>query len=250
VQIEILGTRGEIPQSCRRHSKHSGILVDDQLLIDVGEKSFLKRAPRWILLTHLHPDHAYFIRRGKVETPPTSALIYAPEIPPHEQLSHKIRLFDRKKRIGPYTVIPIPTHHSKQVKSQAYLVKRGGRSFLYTGDLIWMNKEYHPLIGTVDLVITEASFLRRGGMIRRDPQTGQLFGHNGIPNLVALLKPFSSAICLVHFGSWFYKDCREARRRLQRLGREEGIEVIVGYDGLRLHLGGRGGPSGRALDRG
>lgn len=226
MKVTILGTRGEIPDSLPYHSKHTGILVDQDLLIDVGEKEFLKLNPKWILITHFHPDHAYFVRRGKKEAPPAHIPIYAPEELPG------VAILDRETKIGPYTITPIPTHHSKNVKSYAYVVKKENLSFLYTGDIVWIDKKYHPLIGEVDLVITEASFIRKGGMVQRDSETGKLFGHNGVPNLIGLLKAFSNTILFIHFGSWFYEDVKAAKKKLALLGKENKIKTIVGYDGL------------------
>ena len=234
MKISILGTRGEISESLPYHSKHSGILIDDDLLIDLGEKSFLKYHPKWILITHFHPDHAYFMRHGKEEIPSTNASIFAPEAPPLVQPI--VTLIDKRMEVGPYSITPIPTHHSKHVKSQGYVIKKGDHSFLYTGDLVWINKKYHASIGQVDLVITEASFIRKGGMIKKDHETGQIFGHNGVPNLISLLKPFSKNILFVHFGSWFYEDTKKARKTLFKLGKEHNLHVIVGYDGLIVKL--------------
>lgn len=234
MHVKILGTRGEIEEKAPFHSKHTGILIDDELLIDVGEKSFLITDPKWILISHFHPDHAYFVRRKHEEIPDTKGAIFAPE----KLKGHKnITVLNKKKKVGPYTVIPIPTHHSKQVASQAYVIKRGGKSLLFTSDLVWIDKEFHPLIGTVDLVITEASFIRKGGMIKRDSETGQIFGHNGVPNLISLLKKFSKNLLFIHFGAWFYKNIKESRRKLQQLGKDNGVNVIVGYDGQNLKIG-------------
>ena len=86
----------------------------------------------------------------------------------------------------------------------------------------------------VDLVITEGSYIRKGGLVRRDKETGALFGHAGIPDLLRLFSPFTGHILLTHFGSWFYKDIRESRRKLKKLGKDYGITVHVGYDGMEL----------------
>lgn len=234
MKLLVLGTRGEIPESLSFHSKHSGILVDNEFLIDFGEKSFFKYNPKWILISHFHPDHAYFVRRKNEEVPPVNSTIYAPE--KLKWLENKITVIDKKTKIGPYTVIPIPTHHSKHVKSQAYVIQKGKSSFLYTGDLVWIDKIYHSLIGEVNLVITEASFLKKGGMVKRDSVSGQIYGHNGIPNLLSLLKPFSKHILLVHFGSWFYKDTKAARKTLMALGKDYGVQIKIGYDGQSIDM--------------
>jgi ribonuclease BN (tRNA processing enzyme) len=231
MKIKILGTRGEIEESCPYHSKHSGILIDGKLLLDLGEKDFLRYRPKWIFLTHLHPDHAYFVRSK--EAPPREFLIYAPEVLKRRS---SIQIFKRAVRLGGYTIIPIPTHHSKLVKSQAYLIKKGKRSILYTGDLVWINKQYHHLFDQVDLVITEASFLRKGGMVRKDASTGLLVGHNGIPNLIDLFKKYTKTILFTHFGSWFYQDTKTAKMKLRGLCKENGTRAIVGYDGLEIDL--------------
>ncbi|WP_068470225.1 MBL fold metallo-hydrolase [Candidatus Protochlamydia phocaeensis] len=237
MKLKILGTRGEIEESLPYHAKHSGVLIDDELLLDIGEKSFLALHPRWIFITHLHPDHAYFVRWGQEETPSTDAQIYAPEKPENEQASSVIRLIDQPIQVGPYSIIPIPTHHSKRVKSQGYLVKKGALALLYTGDLVWIDKAYHSLFDHLDLVITEASFMRKGGMIRKDKETGALYGHTGIPNLLDLFKPYTKQILFLHFGAWFYKDTKASRQALSTLAQEKDMKAIIGYDGLELDLG-------------
>lgn len=46
MKITILGTRGEIEESAPYHSKKSGVLVNDILLLDIGDKNFLEYKPR------------------------------------------------------------------------------------------------------------------------------------------------------------------------------------------------------------
>jgi hypothetical protein len=86
------------------------------------------------------------------------------------------------------------------------------------------------------LVIAEASFMRKGGMVRRKKETGQIYGHTGVPNLVRMFKPYTDKILFIHFGAWFYKDIKKARKEFKELARENDIEIIVGYDGLELTI--------------
>lgn len=228
MKIKVLGTRGEIEDSSPYHSKHSGVLIDETILFDLGEKQFLKNQPRYIFITHLHPDHAVFV----VESVKTKIPIYAPE----KLEGINIHVPAGEIAFDSYSVTPIPTHHSKRVKSTAYLLRKGVRKLLYTGDMIWINKEYHPLFQNVDLVITEGSFIRKGGRISKDRETGQLYGHAGIPDLINLFKGSTKHILLVHFGSWFYQDMPEARARIEKLAKAENINIHVGYDGMEIDL--------------
>jgi ribonuclease BN (tRNA processing enzyme) len=229
MKIKVLGTRGEIEESAPRHSRHSGLLVDGRLLFDLGEKEFLDTAPERVFITHLHPDHAFFVRQpGRL-----GVRVFAPET---RQGAPQVEIFPGKMSYRGYSIRAVPTHHSLKVKSTAYLVEKGGERLLYTGDLFWINKEYHPLLSELDLVVTEASFIRKGGMIRRDRASGRAFGHAGVPNLIELFGKFTSNILFMHFGSWFYGDARTSRRTLAAQGRQKGVRALAGYDGYELDL--------------
>src|SRR5271155_85080 len=189
MDIKILGTRGEIKPSAPYHSKKSGVLVDNKIMLDCGDERFLAYHPRYILITHLHPDHAFFVREGHYTIP--DATVYAPE---RFQNAPIIRTTTKPFTLSGYCVTPIPTIHSIKVKSNAYLIEHGKKRILYTGDMIWIEKKYHHLLHNLDLVITEASHMRLGGLVRRDPKTGKIFGHTGVPNLIALFHQYTPSI--------------------------------------------------------
>ena len=228
MKIRILGTRGEIKTFARGYQRHSGVLIDGKILLDLGEEEFLRYKPQAIFITHLHPDHAYFVLKGK-QLP--KAKIYTPEnfdsvtkvIPPLKKI-----------KVGAYSITPIPTVHSKKVKSVAYLVETKTKRLLYTGDMLWIEKKYWKLFGRLDLVITEGSYLKKGGLVLKD-KTGQPYGHTGIPNLVEFFAPFTHKILFVHFGSWFFKDVATSKNQIKSLGRSA-LELIPGYDGLTLEI--------------
>jgi glyoxylase-like metal-dependent hydrolase (beta-lactamase superfamily II) len=231
MHLKVLGTKGEIEGFLPYHSKQSGLLIDNRLLVDLGNKIYLGYHPQWILITHLHPDHAYFIRHGQEEIPATDAQIYVPE-----ETTFGFQILNKKKKLGPYKITPIPTHHSKHVFSQAYLVEKKGKSLLYTGDLVWIDKKYHHLFNLLDLVIADGSFLREGGLVRKDLKTGKLYGHNGIPNLIRLFRPYTKKILFIHFGSWFFESAKVSRIKLTTLGKKYQMEVHAGYDGMELQI--------------
>jgi ribonuclease BN (tRNA processing enzyme) len=228
MKIKILGTRGEIEPSVPYHSKHSGILIDNTLMVDLGEKEFLKHKPKYILITHLHPDHAFFVlEETEIKIP-----IYAPE--KYEGMD--IKVLKKKTKIGPYRVTPVPTIHSLKVKSNAYVIEKGGKRILYTGDVAWLEKKHRHLLGDLDLVITEASYVRKGGLVLRSKKEKGIYGHTGVPDFIRIFKDHTPKIVFTHFGSWFYKNVKKAKKKLEELGKENGIEVITGYDGMEIKV--------------
>jgi ribonuclease BN (tRNA processing enzyme) len=228
VKIEFLGTRGNIEASYPFHTKHSGILVDQKILFDLGEAEFLDRKPKLIFITHLHVDHAFFVVRevGSLGVP-----IFAPET--FHELS-EVKAISGKFTENSHTITPIPTVHSHKVKSVAYLIEHGEQRVLYTGDLIGIGKKNRRLIDNLDLVVTDGSFMRRKGIIRRDNVSGNPYGHNGIPDLVELFQDLTEHIIFTHFGSWFYNNIQSSKRQIEALG--DGIKVEAAYDGLVVDL--------------
>ena len=232
MKIKILGTRGEIEESAPYHSRHSGVLIDDELLLDAGEKEFLRYNPKVILITHLHPDHAFFVRPSREAE--ISIPVFAPESFHANGL--KVQKFNSRIAVNGYDIRPIPTIHSHRIKSQAYLISRDNKKILYTGDMIWIKKWYDRYLKNLDLVITEGSFIRKNGMIRRHKESGKIYGHAGVPRLIDRFSPFCSFIVLTHFGSWFYRNNKEAHKKINQLSREYKVHINAGYDNMQLEV--------------
>jgi len=228
MRIEILGTRGNIPASARRHSRHAGVLVDETILLDLGEWRYLRRHPEQIFITHLHPDHAAFLTN---RTPPPGD-VYLPQ---RSRIVPNATVIRRSLRIGAHRIVPVPTVHATNARSVGYLIERGRRRAFYSSDLVPIDRRYYARLGQLDLVITDGSFIRRGGLVRRDPETGKRFGHAGIPDLVAFFRRFTSRIVFTHFGSWFYTDAARSTRQIALLG-DDDIDVTAAWDGMILEL--------------
>jgi ribonuclease BN (tRNA processing enzyme) len=228
MKIRVLGTRGEIKVSDNKHIYHSGVLIDNLVMLDLGEKDFLKYHPKIVFITHLHPDHAYFARHH-FKAP--NLTIFAPELYGEDQ---RVKIINKLIKFDFYKITPIPTIHSKKVKSQAYLIEKNLKRVLYTGDMIWIKKEYWPILINLDLVITEGSFINIGGRIRRDNEKN-VFGHTDIPNLIKFFSPFTQKILFIHFGSWFFDDTKRSIHRIEALT-QEGLDLMIGYDGMELDV--------------
>jgi L-ascorbate metabolism protein UlaG (beta-lactamase superfamily) len=227
MRIEILGTRGDIPASAPGYARHAGVLVDESILLDLGEAAYLRRKPRVIFVTHLHPDHAAFLR--------TSMTIDAPLfVPERIRTCPTARTITKPVSVGPWRVIPVPTLHSHRVRSLGYIVEKGGVRFFYSSDLIAIHRRYYSRLGQLDLVITDGSFMRRGGLVRIDQRTGRAFGHAGIPDLVELFSRFTRRIVVMHFGSWFYESIPASVRRISAYS--DGVRVIAARDGTIINL--------------
>lgn len=230
MKIRILGTRGEIEESAPWHNKHSGVLIDNRFLLDLGEEEYLEEDPEFVVFTHFHPDHAFFVRRKRELGRKIEA--YGPEIPEDLKEVHKVtEAFER----GGYRFTPIPTIHSLKVVSQAYIIEKDNKRILYTGDVAWIEKKQQEKLGELDLVITEGSFVKKGGMIRRDKESGKIYGHTGVPDLIRIFSEHTAHIVLMHFGTWFMKDVERARQKIRELA-PEGVKVEAARDGQEFEI--------------
>jgi glyoxylase-like metal-dependent hydrolase (beta-lactamase superfamily II) len=204
-------------------------MVDGRLLLDLGEPEYLDLHPEVVVITHLHPDHAFFVTREAT----TDIPIYAPE-EFHRQVD--VRSLPEELNWNGYNIRPLPTHHSKLVQSAALVVSDKTHAICYTGDIIWLNKEYHQSLDDLDLVITDGSYIRKGGMVRKDKESGRLYGHTGIPDLIRLFSEFTNRILFVHFGSWFFRDIAAAREKIRTLGEEYGVDARAARDGEEVEV--------------
>lgn len=221
LSIITLGTKGYIPEHKNRYRKHSGILIDSSILLDVGEKQFLKHNPLSIFITHFHPDHAFFVTE---KAGPIDCNVYGPS----SFENPKVHALKRSMKIDGFKISPIPTIHTFKIPSQGYLIEGKGKRIFYSGDIITIEKKHLSKLKELDAVITEASYFRKGGMIRKF--AAGLAGHNGIRELVDLFRPYTNKIIFTHFGTWFLKDIKKAKEMLRKLS-DETLTIEVAFDG-------------------
>ncbi len=225
MRVEVLGTRAHIEVSAPGHALHAGVLIDG-VLFDVGEREYLERRPEAIFITHFHEDHAFFVKEyAEVAVP-----LYGPQAWP----GLPVRVMRGPVEVAGMTVTPVPTNHSVALRSCAYLVEKDLARVLYAGDLFSVQERYRDRIPELDLAIIDGSFIRRGGLVRRDPATGRDHGHTGIPDQVEFFSQLARRIVVTHLGSWFYHDIPGSVRKVEELGGE--VKVTVAEDGMILDV--------------
>jgi ribonuclease BN (tRNA processing enzyme) len=204
------------------------MLVGGALLFDLGEAAYLRYRPQHIFITHLHVDHAAFMASAMN----FDAHLYVPE--PNSRCPGAT-VVSGALRVGSYRVIPIPIVHSHIVRSVGYIVESRSRRLFYTGDMVAIDKQYHSRLRHLDLVITDGSFMRKGGLVRTDRRSGGRYGHAGIPDLVEFFGPRAKCIVITHFGSWFYAAVDASVCKIEALS-DRRTRVVAAYDGLVLTI--------------
>jgi hypothetical protein len=121
MRLKILGTRGEILPSAPKYARHSGILIDARILLDLGEVAYLRHGPQHIFVV-------------------TDAEIYLPE--PTRRLP-TARVMSRPVQNGSYRIVPVPTVHSLKVRSLSYVVENRGWRVFFSSDLVSVQRRYH-----------------------------------------------------------------------------------------------------------
>lgn len=228
MKIEVLGTRAKIKPTAPGYHNHSGFLIDDQILLDVGEESFLGRKPKAIVFTHFHPDHAFFVFQHQIFQPKIPH--YGPEI--HELLP-QLKIVEESFMIHGYRFIPVPVIHALSLRSLGYVIEKEGKRIFFTGDVAWIEKAQLEKLGHLDLIFTEATFLKKGGRINR--RGSQIYGHTGVPDLIRLLGHLSPKIVFTHFGEWFYADVKGGPKKIMSM-QSKSPELIPAHDGFIINV--------------
>lgn len=227
MEIKILGARGNIKPEAPGYKQYSGVLVDNAILLDLGEPEYLDFGPQCIFITHLHSDHAVFMEEVLEVEPP----IYAPEE------HHRTKLIEDTIEHGGYLVTPVPTLHSKHVKACSYIVEKDKKRLFYTGDVAEYPEGSLNDIGKFDAVISEASYINRGGRTWQDKETGKSRGHLGIPDFIEAFKPHTNRMIFMHFGSWFVRDPAKGKQQFEKLtGNFPDMDLEIAHDGVSYSL--------------
>ena len=227
MKIKVLGTRGKIEPSAENYKNHTAFLIDNKILVDVGEAHYMEHNPEAVVFTHFHPDHAYFVETKEK---------FAPKIPlfgPEEQdFAPGLQVVDGEFNIGEYSFRPVPVLHALRLKSLGYIIEKGGKKIFITGDVAWIEKADLEHVGSLDAVFTEATFLRKGGRIHK--KKDRIFGHTGVPDLVRILGPLTDKIIFSHYGNWFFEDPEKSVQQLK--AQADDPVIIPAHDGMEIEI--------------
>lgn len=237
--LTFLGTRGYIDVRSRRHARHSALAVDagrGRLLVDCGEDwlaALPALAPAAILLTHAHPDHAGGLARG-APCPvmgPGHVLDALRSASPIQRVALPARA---PRRVCGVTVEAFPVVHSIRAPAVGYRLVCGRRRVFYVPDVVSIIDERAALSG-LDLYIGDGAALVRPILRHRD---GVPIGHASIRDQLGWCSRNGvRRAVFTHCGSGVVRvDPRVVESRVERMGRELGVEATLAHDGMSLTL--------------
>jgi len=238
VNLTFLGTLGEIEETSEGHRRDSSLLasVDSvKLLIDFGEdhKGTLGRIkPDWILLTHLHPDHAFGLKDGEVQCP----VYMSEESSKLLKDAGLLNISDRRTfkdfegfTVGPFTVTPIPVTHSTKAPAHGFRIELNDHMIAYFPDVLEISRP-EEAFRDVGLYIGDGSAVTRD--IRRFSE-GEPIGHASMMKQTKMAREFGvKEIYFTHLGSQPLSEGKDLSEIVENFGAK------VAYDGLTLHLKG------------
>jgi ribonuclease BN (tRNA processing enzyme) len=242
VRLHFYGTKGYVEDSSADHAGHSAFTVEAggfRLLCDFGENRrglLAEIRPDAIFVSHAHPDHAWGLEEGTAAPVHASAVTH--ELLAKMPIENRILLEPgRAVRAGPFRLTAMPVVHSVRCPGIGVRLEVGGRTLVYSGDLVSFDDPDRAL-ESADVYVGDGSTLT-GSLVRRHP-SGMLLGHTTVrAQLGWLAKRGISRAVFSHFGkeaiAMGEEDLREALANLvsERL---PGAEVTAARDGLTLDV--------------
>ena len=219
---------------------HSSLLVSyrgAKVMIDCGLDwlgKIERPHPNSIVLTHAHPDHAWGLEEGTAAPVHASAITH--DLTAKMPIETRVVLEPgRPVRAGPFRMTAMRVVHSVRCPGIGVRLEVGGRTLVYSGDLVSFEDPDRALAGA-DVYVGDGSTLR-GSLVRRHA-SGALLGHTTVrAQLGWLAKRGIGRAVFSHFGKEAIAMGEEAlREALAKLVSERlpGAEVTAARDGLTL----------------
>lgn len=243
MKLTFLGTRGYIDPKTSRHRHHTSTMVSykgKNVMIDCGEDwlgQVDRLAPRAILITHAHPDHAFGLRDGA--PCPVYAIQEAwAKMASFSIADHLRRPLQIRKprtveglRFEAFSVV-----HSTRAPAVGYRVTAGAVSIFYVPDVVWIPDRSEAFKG-IRVYVGDGATITRS-MVRKERKSKKLIGHTPIrTQLTWCQKEGVPKMIVTHCGSAIVgADERKVKAQLRSLARERGVEVELAYDGMERVL--------------
>lgn len=239
MKLTFLGTRGNIDARSPIHRRHTALLVSYRgrdVMIDCGAdwRGRLDQvAPRAVVVTHAHPDHALGLEDG-ARCPVHATAEAWEEMDDWPITDRRLVQPRRPVSIEGITFEAFPVEHSLHAPAVGYRVSAGRVVVFYVPDVVFI-KEREAALGGVRLFIGDGATLTRPLIRRRDDR---LIGHTPVRTQLTWCREAGIRRAIItHCGSEIVKgDAAEIEARVEAMGAERGVAATIAHDGMTLVL--------------
>ncbi len=240
MKLIFLGTRANIHHRTPEHFFNAACLVMHRstcVLIDcgtdwAGNVNNIRPWPQGILITHAHPDHVAGL--DDHVTYPVYALKETLDVIKNYHLHRRCVIKPRKPFIiGDLTIEAFRVEHALNTPAVGYRVTTGKKSIFYVPDLVFIKQCQSALLG-INLYIGDGARISHPLVRHRDSRS---LGHTTIARQLEWCRKYKvSHVMFTHCGTEIVTKPVTANEKILMLGKENGVNVHVAYDGMILNL--------------